>query len=310
MQIDTTQLTTWQSCPQKYFLQFVCGLKKIEEGIGDIDLRFGSCVHKGLEIFYKGKGITDAQIEEVWKDFQDVPESYEEKSKTRANGIKLIKDYATLYANRDNSWEVLGVEKKIKIPIGGDEYAVKCDLIIRCNGNTYAVEHKTTSSIRQGFFSKFSPNTQISAQTTAVAQEYGECAGVIVNVLESGWVTKPVLIVPEDSDSLNYSIREVKYCKYYGKDMAYCSGFHSNFQREIVNRTKEQIEDFKQNATIEVAKLKTDTQMGLFGKHEGHCHQYKAGCQYKELCISCGDESIMQNLYEKVDPYEYLKEEV
>jgi hypothetical protein len=308
MNIDTTQLTTWQSCPQKYFLNFVCGLRKVEEGITDIDLRFGSAVHKCLEVFYKGKGITNEQIEEVWKGFIDLPESYEEKSKNKANGIKLCQDYVALYQARDTDWEVLGVEKKIEIPIGEDRYAVKLDLIVRVNGNTYAVEHKTTSRISGGFFSKFSPNTQVSAQTTAVIQEYGECSGVIINALESGWVTKPVLIAPEDSDVNNYSIKEVKHCKYYKKEMAYCSGFHSNFQREIVNRTKEQVEDFKQNAQIEIAKIKTDIQLGVFGKHENFCHQYKAGCPYKELCISCGDENVLSNMYEKYDPTEYLKE--
>lgn len=309
MQIDTTQLTCWQACPQKYFLQFICGLRKIEEGITDIDLRFGSCVHKALEVYYKGRGITNEQIEEVWKDFQDLPESYEEKSKTKANGIKLCRDYIALYDVRDNNWEILGTEKKVVIPLGQDEYTVKLDLVAKVNGNIYAVEHKTTSRISPTFFSKFSPNTQISAQTTAVEQEFGSCSGVIVNALESGFVTKPVLIDPSDSSVKDYSISEVKYCKYYKKDMAYCSGFHSNFQREIVNRTKEQIVDFKNNAQMEIAKLKTDIQMSLFGKHEQRCHDYKAGCEMKELCLSCGDESILSNLYEKYDQYEYLKED-
>lgn len=271
MQIDTTQLNTWQACGMKYYLQFVCGLKKVEEGITDIDLRFGSAVHKCKEIYYKGRGITDEQIKEVWQGFIDLPESYEERSKTRQNGIKLVQDYVALYGDRDKDWEILGVEKKIEIPIGEDRYAVKLDLIIKVNGNVYAVEHKTTSRISPTFFSKFSPNTQISAQTAACIQEYGECSGVIVNALETG--------------------------------------FHSNFQREIVNRTKEQVEDFKTNVMMEIAKLKTDTQMGLFGKHEQRCHDYKSGCQFKELCISCADESVLSNLYEKVeDPYAYLKE--
>lgn len=309
MIIDTTQLTTWQSCPQKYFLKFICGLRKIEEGITDIDLRFGSLVHKCLEEYYNNKGITDDKIKEVWEGFVDLPESYEEKSKTKENGIKLCQDYRDTYINRDKDWEVLGTEKKIEIPIGNDVYVVKLDLIIKVNGNIYAVEHKTTSKISPTFFSRFSPNTQISAQTAAVMQEYGECSGVIINALESGYVTKPILIAPEDSDVNNYAIKEVKYSKYYGKDMAYCSGFHSNFQREIVNRTKEQVEDFKNNVQIEIAKLKTDISMGLFGKHENFCHQYKAGCEFKELCLSCADQSIIENLYEKYDPYEYLKEE-
>jgi hypothetical protein len=309
MNIDTTQIQTWQACPMKYYLQFICGLKKVEEGITDIDLRFGSSVHKCLEVYYKGKGITNEQIEEVWKGFIDLPESYEEKSKTRENGIKLCTDYTQLYEGRDKDWEILGVEKLVRIPIGDDTYVVKLDLIIKVNGNVYAVEHKTTSRISPTYFAKFTPNTQISAQTAAVSQEFGECSGVIINALESGWVTKPVLIAPEDSDTGNYSIKEVKYCKYYSKEMAYCSGFHSNFQREIINRTKEQVADFKVNVQMEIAKLKTDVQMGLFGKHEQRCHDYKNGCQFKELCISCADESVLSNLYEKCDPYEYLKEE-
>jgi hypothetical protein len=309
MQLDTTQLNTYYQCPMKYYLQFICGLRKVEEGITDIDLRFGSAVHKCLEVYYKGKGITNEQIKEVWKGFIDLPESYEEKSKTRANGERLCSDYVATYATRDADWEILGTEQKINIPIGEVSYAVKCDLVIKVNGNIFAVEHKTTSSISPTFFSKFTPNTQISAQTEAVRQEFGECSGVIVNALESGWVSKPVLIDPSDSDTSNYSIKEVKHCKYYGKEMAYCSGFHSNFQREIVNRTKEQLLDFKENAKNGAIKLITDTQLGNFVKHEQRCHDYKAGCPMKELCISCGDQNVLENLYEKVDPYLYLKEE-
>lgn len=309
MQLDTTQLNQYYSCPMSYYLKFICGLRKVEEGITDIDLRFGSAVHKCLETYYKGKGITDEQIKEVWKDFQDLPQSYEEKSKTRANGERLIADYVATYAQRDKEWEVLGTERKCYIKIGEVDYAVKCDLIIKVNGNIFAVEHKTTSRISPTFFSKFTPNTQVSAQTEAVRQEFGECSGVIVNALESGWVTKPVLIDPQDSDCNNYSIKEVKFCKYYKKDMAYCSGFHSNFQREIVNRTKEQLEDFKENVKNGAIKLITDTQLGNFVKHEQRCHDYKHGCEYRELCISCADENVLSSLYEKVeDPYAYLKE--
>jgi hypothetical protein len=262
-------------------------------------------------VYYKeGKQIDEKKIKEVWSTFIDLPESYEEKSKTRANGERLCMDYVATYSSRDKEWEVLGTEQKLIIPIGDVSYAVKCDLVIKVNGNIFAVEHKTTSRITPTFFARFTPNTQVSAQTEAVRQEYGECSGVIVNALESGWVTKPVLIDPNDSDSNNYSIREVKHSKYYGKEMAYCSGFHSNFQREIVNRTKEQLLDFKENAKNGAIKLITDTQLNNFVKHEQRCHDYKAGCPYKEICISVADENIISNLYEKCDPYQYLKEEV
>jgi len=280
--IDNSQLSCFQSCPMKYYLTYVLNLRKRKVDLSEIDKEFGQRVHSCLDCYYRGEAL---DYDKLWQGFEDLPEEVEVE-KTRANGIRLMEEYVKEYQARDKqSIEVLGVEEIYKYPISEDIiWLVKIDTAIRQNDNVYSLEHKTTKALRYDYFYQFSPNQQITGQVFALNQEFRQCSGVIIDAMEVGFRKRA----------------------YKGEP----AGFHCKFQREIINRNKEQIEDFKQNVIKSVRRLERTKADGLWEKNEGACHSYR-GCQFKEICLtSIGlklDEEIKEVLYEVRDNKEYLK---
>jgi len=280
MEIDYTQLQTYITCPMKYYLKFVLGLKKRVLDERDIDLRFGQAVHKCLELHYKNPGAGLLPT----KPFNDFVDLEGEKHKTKANGIELIRQYGEHYQKDLLEMEILGVELNDSILIGDLRYLVKIDTVVRLRDNIYILEHKTCKKMAYNYFNQFSPNMQVSGYSLYVKEKFGQCSGCIVNVLQSGWRERA----------------------YRGEP----AGFYAKFQREIVNRTKEQLEDFKENIGLWKWKLQTARQTSRWGKNEGACHQYR-GCLYSEICMTSQgielDEEIVDNFYKNVNPREYLE---
>ncbi len=278
MQIDYTQASTLIDCPQKYYIKFILGLQKASVDTTNIDIRFGQTVHSGLELFYKEKSKED--ITKTFDDFIDVEG---EESKTKANGIELLNAYIEHYKNKDKDMQILDVETKDSYSIDDITYIVKVDTIIKLNDNIYVLEHKTAKNIAYNYFDKFSPNMQMTGYTEYVRQKYGQCSGILLNVLQSANRKRA----------------------YKGEP----AGFHCKFQREIVNRNPQQLDDFKENIKkiakfLEVCKLHNS-----WFKNENSCHKFR-GCQYKELCLTSKginiDEQIADTLYVKHDPKAYL----
>ena len=295
---DTSQISCYRNCPRLYRNQYLLGLAQHNNDVTTHDRRFGSCVHECLAHYYRTKEVNTV----CWDEFVDLAD---DDTKTLANGKELCKQYFLHYQNLDQ-FEVLAVECPIQFDLGGYKYLVKLDLVVRANGNVFVVEHKTTKNIGGAYFSKYKLNTQISAQTYACITKFGECSGVIVNALSANNIKKPVLIDPAMTDLIkSYSKIEVAYSKYYKKNMAYCSGINFDFRREIINRTPQQVEDFKLNAIAWLYKMTNDN---FHPKNEHFCTSFK-GCEFKELCFSCDDEQIKEQLYKEVkDPYAYMFE--
>ena len=288
-EIDYTQMAVFQACEMKYYLKFVLGLSKRKYDERDIDKEFGRCVHQGLAYLYKGEA---GKIREAFDEFRDLPEESGEVHKTKANGISLLTQYVEHYADIDKDVEVLDVESLDKAELAdGVVWLSKVDTQIRMRENIYCLEHKTTKKIEYSYFGRYNPNTQVSGQCFVTLRKFGQCSGVIINVLQSGWRKRG----------------------YRGEP----AGFHCKFQREIMNRTPEQLEDFRLNAILwaeRIAKKKIvllQSGRASWGKNEYSCHIYR-GCPYKEICmtsVGCKlDDEIVETLYEKADPFAYLKD--
>jgi hypothetical protein len=266
----------------KYHLTFNEKLKKLTVDERDIDRIFGQYIHSSLEKYYS---LGQRDFISEWADFPELPPESKEFHKTRANGIKLLNEYINHYKAIDSEMEIVDVESVIKIPLTKDvTWVVKLDTVVRLRGNLYSLEHKTTKNLSPTYFNSYNPNTQISGQVLGIEHKYGQCSGVLVNVLLSGFRQKA----------------------YKGEP----AGFHCKFQREVINRDASQLKDFKQNVVKWVDRMlevKDNPEKVL--KNENACHQYR-GCQYKEICMtSVGtklDEQVKEVLYGKVNPLEYL----
>lgn len=286
MRIDNSQLSTFQTCPRMYYNRYKLKLRKIIEDDFVIDMNFGSTIHKALELYYKGKAEEEA-LRVFNENFTPL---VGDKCRTPAHGQALLKAYFNYYKGLTNelgdthlitATTVAGspaVEIKDTFKIDNIDYIVKIDRIVKSNAGNWVQDHKCTQKSLYTFSNKFTPNMQVSGYVDYVMKKYGQCSGFIPNVL------------------------------YYGfRERAYKSepaGFHFQFQRDIVNRTKEQIDDFEQNVIYWCAKLEQAEKDNYWGKNENQCFR----CGFKELCTSVDDETVKDSLYEQYNPYAYLDE--
>lgn len=278
MKIDNSQLVQFINCPRAYRNRYILKLRKAVDDDREMYLNWGKALHSALEAYYKGNAK-----EESLKIFSDTYTPIDtDKIRTPANGITLLTNYFNYYEGNtnelgDKNMTTLGVEIKDTFMIGDVEWLVKIDRVVKNNAGVWCLDHKSTTKSLYTFFNNFNPNSQVSGYVDYCIRKYGQCSGFIPNVL------------------------------YYGqRERAYKgepAGFYCQFQRDIVNRTKEQIDDFEKNVLYWTKKLQVAIDSNEFGKNESNCSR----CGFRELCVSVDDENVKDTIYEVYNPLEYLE---
>ena len=263
MILDYSRITCYQSCPRRYFYKYVEPIRKIKYEEQDLPKEFGSAIHKALEL----RDNKQNYLNYFETNFKELPGN---KLYTVSNGLQLLNEYIKWESLNFPELKVLATEIEGSFKIGDYEYKLRIDRIVELNSNIYVWDYKTTTKKGYLFFNKFDPSTQVSGYCKWCVDQYGQCSGFI-----------PIQI------SLGY--REKKY---KGEP----AGFHCDFAYEIINRNKEQIEDFEKNVKQVGWKLGADYKTGYWTKSEDSC----GWCEYRDLCRSLEDEGVKDNLYEEV----------
>jgi len=285
LKIDYSQLQAYCDCPRKYYYKYVKCLKKIQYDESIIDADFGSCIHNALHKYYLTGNMLEA-MEGFKKEFNGLES---EKVKTPKNGLELLKMYEEYWKQptgdlSDSMFETLELEKVSEFEIAPNlTYIVKIDRIAKHKtAGIFVIDHKTTKGMPYNYFWKFDPNLQVDGYCYYATQTYGQCSGFIPNVMDMGY-------------------RERKY-------LSNPPGFHCKFVREIVNRNKEQLEDFKEQVEWWAWRLQTSLDNNIFPRNKGRCNDFR-GCTYKDLCKCLDDEQVLETMYEVVNTRKYLEEE-
>ncbi|MFC1808862.1 PD-(D/E)XK nuclease family protein [Candidatus Omnitrophota bacterium] len=276
---DNTQIITFQSCPFKYYLKFIKGLKKQSVDETNIDILFGSQVHEFLEKYYLKEKIN---LDEHWSEFVDVAE---QPAKSKAGGKHLCREYHKHYKGQDDNKEILDLESVSEFKVRGFEFRVKRDGAFKERDNIFGLEHKTTGDIRYGYWKQFDVHSQITAQVYDVRRIHNRCSGILINVLGVVYLKR------------KSKIRD--------------AGLNCNFGREYVNRTQQELSTWEDNVEEWITRIEQAKDAGRWPKADGGlaCSSYR-GCSFKELCKVSSleeiDEDIADVLYTVVDPYAYL----
>lgn len=305
MKIDNSQLNTYKNCPEQYRLKYIEQLRKRQLGEESHDKEFGGAIHAGIEQLYLGRGVEAAKRAFTERYGQSLMVA--DKAKTPENGLRVIESYAGRWLGEDaNLQKTLAVEVTDNFMVGGVEHIVKIDRVFEQQGNIYFMDHKTTGkTLSPYYWGQFEPNSQITAYTAYCQEKYGDCAGGLINAISVTWRDKAKLFQVGDKEADNYSIKEVKYSKYYKSDMVYASGLKVDFKREIFNRTRQQVKDWREQTEEWCQRLAKDKAcQGTWLKNEGGCYW----CEYKDICNSLADEQIIEAVYEKHNATEYLNE--
>lgn len=148
--IDVSKLTTYMSCPRKYFFRYILGW---ESTWPNNDLIFGAAWHISMEHMLLNGYSEDvvAEAEELFFDHYrkelgpDTDESFGAKS--LAGAIQGLAKYASRFAIEDKSYKVLHTEVAARVKIGDDAIlAARLDCIRqdRDSGLIEVMDHKTS----------------------------------------------------------------------------------------------------------------------------------------------------------------------
>lgn len=322
--IDSSQAKAYAQCPAKYQYNYIDQLRRIGYE-DDLDLRFGEAIHYALEAFTEK--TTDYQIvlDRFTEKFEEKPfdcENDRYMCKNPRTGLEILKQFKSFYENNFSGWETLQVEETGHIMLGDDiKYLCKIDRVVKSNGNIYPLDFKTCAAKwTDNYFNRFKLDFQASGYTQWTKEKYGQCSGFIPLIMfmeyrseykkdgksnmkiECEYSEKALEVVKQE-----WTITKVQYSKYYKKEMIYSAGFHCRFDYNIVNRTREQLADFRKDILKINEEISINKRDGFFRKSPTACEYF--GCQYSELCDNCGDEALKSSLYEWYDATEYLNRE-
>lgn len=268
--IDSTSLGEAKTCPKRYFYAIVCGYQPRGESA---HLTFGLLMHSAREIYSHSRldgmshddaldATLDWALKATWNKELKRGWISDEPTKTRVTLIRTIIWYFDLFGADDPLATVTlannkpAVELSFRFDSGlkanTGEMITFCGhmdrLVISPDGDPYVSDMKTTKqTISASWFQKWSPNNQFSL--------YSLAGKVVYNVETKG------LIV----DGIQVAV-----------------GF-SRFQRGLVPRKKDQIEEWYVDATYWIGQMNYWAQEQFWPQNDKSCDLY-GGCPFRPVC--------------------------
>lgn len=264
-----SEINTFNTCPFKYKLQ-KDGWFKQDDSEESAQKIFGQAIHKGLETHYNGQSFED-----VKKAFLSLyPKALTDKMEYSVeSGLLTLENYLGYYKEQDTDWKILATEKLGKVETITGSHELHIDLIAKHipTGSIYFFDHKTTSkSFSPMYWRKYEIDSQMSRYTKYIIDEYGSCAGALINGIAVGYRKKA----------------------YRGEP----AGFWQKFERQIFNRTEQALKDWMESDANWEAMIKLSVERNCFPKALGSICSF---CEFYQFCASGCEDSILETLYEK-----------
>jgi len=275
MIVDYTTLSTFTTCPMKYKLFILDGLAPKEK---PTSLSFGGAIHSALSCWFA--------TNDVEKSIQTFKENYQEREndtlRTIPTGERLLREYFETY--KEEPFKIIYNERSFVAELGKfrrEDYAIekwepinyagRFDGIILWGKSVYVLEHKTTTRLTYGYFRQFELNLQMDGYVYLCKALVGRCDGVIVDVL-----------------AVNRSNEKERQARKT-----------SNYYRNIVNRTPQQLESFRKDVIRQVKAMHHAAAYNSFYQNKSWCNIYGT-CPYRDICVNNFDERIIRTRYRRV----------
>ena len=236
--------------------------------------------------------------------------------------------YDRLYKNDD--LEVVCLEKRFTGPIVNPAtgaisrsfmMAGVVDGVVRKSGENFLLEHKTASQIDGSYLEKLWTNLQILIYWHYIQRELNiTISGVIYNIL-----VKPKLKQREGETEEQFEIRKAELARknksgrssaqrrmpetddeFQARLQAKCAE-PGMFHREMLYFSQEQLDQTLADIWEITRQINDAHRRGVFVRNTANCFQYGKACPYYSLCASGGDEMVIKNLYEQIEPHQELK---
>ena len=143
-----SKLSSFKSCPMSFYLQYVCNPGSDDE-IPNFFAQYGSAAHRILEEYFKGD-LPQFCLAEEWErrypeEVQCPPPPFPPGFGDKAYNAGL--KYFETFDGFGDEWEVVTVEEKFVLNIGGYNVSGIADLMLRHKdtGEYWIIDHKSKS---------------------------------------------------------------------------------------------------------------------------------------------------------------------
>jgi len=286
---DNQSLQWYRSCPQYY--DWRANYQLIKPGAKKTAADFGSAIHFALEHYYK-MGMTDVAIQESIEIFSEKfapSQDPTDEKRSLLKGISILNDYFQRYRHEGFT--------PIKTEVGGmfslnQSYLYSCriDLILEwpTPKGIYGMDHKTTSSLGR-LIAK--PHNQLTGYEYLLRETFENVLGFILNCIG-------VYATDEEMDKNLPKVASPKT----GKPI-YQKVKREIFQRLPTTRTKNEIEEWKQQTIHLIHEIERSTEKKIWPRYTDYCNAFQSKCQFLDLCQAQSKEIYLPlleaGIYEK-----------
>jgi len=263
-----SEISNFNSCPFKYKLQKE-GWSKQEEGEESAAKVFGQAIHKALERHYQGSA-TLAEVQGAF--LAHYPKALSEKLEySLDSGLNILRCYLEEYKDKDKDWRILATELKGAVQTLTGDHELHIDAVAEHipSQSIYLIDHKTSlKAFSPYYWKKYELDSQLSRYTKFVKDEYGSCAGAVIN-------------------GISFGHRLRKY-----KDEP--AGYWVKFERQIFNRTEQQLQSWMESDEQWEKMIRYAEAENCYPKALGSLCGW---CEFYPYCLSGCEEGLLQALY-------------
>lgn len=286
---DSTSLSSFVTCPRKYYLSMLQGWTS---ELRSVHLIFGGHYASALEHFHKHRAagveyedavrmVVREVLENTWDREANAPQDWLHASKTRDTLVRSIVWYLEHFKDDPMQTVILSdgraaVEYSFSVDLN-EEY-VYCGHIDRLVAygdaqDIYVQDQKTTGAqITPRFFEGYSPDYQMTGYTWA---------GQIIFAMP----VKGVVI-----------------------DAAYIAVGFTAFGRQPITRSEKQLEEFRSEVLHYIEQAKRCHESGYYPMNRTACGNY-GGCEFKKICgaVPGVRSNLLEGGYKKRDRWDPIK---
>ena len=313
-----SSLNTFRSCQRRYKNRYEDGLVPLKS---DADaLYLGTVVHRALEMWY---GIGDKDLAR-----RIALETIDDQCKERNENIEvkrtwqiaraMVAGYIDRYPTED--WEVEAVEHVFNGTIINPKsrresrtFTIKgkVDLIVKLNGELYAVDHKTRKSLSENWIEQIEMDTQMAVYVYFLRQAGLPIKGAVHNVLLKSGLKQNLETETEEEFAARYaeSCAKNKNGKSnikrkvpesdedFAARLADWYADADKFQRAVVELPPERM-DLIQEEIWEITQMYLDVRSrDIWLRNTGVCYQWGQACEYLPYCRSNFCTKVKEELF-------------
>lgn len=303
---DNTRIGSYKDCPRRYFIRHVLNWRS--EGTA-ITLAFGQAWHSAMDVVWtyakrvpqdKLPDLAMAKFYETWEKegfISDLDTEQIRALEPRTPGIahEMLAQYTNVRWNMLQSADLIQAEQPFAVPLPNLDnswYVGRLDKVISYQGNTIALEHKTTAMYSKA--SGFQSNYIEGWYTDAQIKGYLFGGGLWYPGLSQVWV---------DAALVHKTV-------------------HDQYRFVPVTHSFDIIKEFLNDAEEWVTRMTADEYLwnekgylgpGCFPKNENQCQGKHGNCTFIDICRTTANNQFTPDtpppagyIVEKWSPFETL----